>query len=135
MSNSAWQYANGAWTEGADPVMDAWEAVNWAGGEGAILGKLDYQKLFEVGERPAGGAFEVWARSLAPRHVFVSESDDLIRFVYVDAYPDVLALAAQWSPLVRDVALLQLIRGLWESGDRHGLVEQIVRRAGQANAW
>lgn len=132
----AWHYVNGAWSEADDPLMGAWAASDWAGGEEQLLKRFKYELLFNVGQRGPWAAFEVWVREEAPRHVFVSDTDEQIKFLYVDAYPDVLALAAQWSALVRDAQLVDFLRDLSEaerSGtDRlHGLVETIARRARQ----
>lgn len=129
----AWHYADGRWSEGPDPVTEAW------GQEDAIevLTRLGYKILFDVGDSMRGG-FTVWKRSVPPRHVIEAYEGELGEFFYVDAAPDIRDVCARWGPLARDSAILKFITDLTKNefhlrgggdDDISGVIETIARRA------
>jgi hypothetical protein len=60
--NKAWHYSDGKWALGDDPLLDALldaQAADQRAPTPAVLRKLEYLKIFSVGQRWQAG-FELW---------------------------------------------------------------------------
>ncbi|MBC6458398.1 hypothetical protein [Actinomadura sp. HBU206391] len=126
-TSRALHYSAGQWTEGADPVMDAWRDAKLGTSEEDLLESLGYEPIFEIGSRPFGGGFAVWRRPQGPRHVIAVNDDHLTEYLYVEATPDLMDICTRWATLARDAAITELLShhsGMWEE-----LVRRSVREA------
>ncbi|MEU9839723.1 hypothetical protein AB0C69_10935 [Actinomadura sp. NPDC048032] len=116
-TRTALHYASGQWTNGPDVVMEAWHNTDSAPSETVLRQRLEYEELFEVGDRYNGG-FAAWAREDSPRYVLAVGDDHLTEYIYPATLPDLYDLAARWSPLVRDQALLRFLKDI-QASERH----------------